>query len=358
MRSATHVGFIRRIAINGMTLLPFACGQLFAQLGQHRWVALRYDSHRVLVYFQLLGGANNVVAEVQNNGGRLADPDTKVKIPIFELTPGQVGRLRGAIDGFPPRLGVSYILLLGHGQRAKATSTTLIGSIGGSNRYVGFLATVAAPDLLRFQSTGEQYYVLCDYFACGQAQWSNPSVAAGISHRVVPAAIQAQMRTILEKRLDRELPRILADPRTYSHAGPRTRTFWNPLDAALRAGKGRLMFKAQRVRIVDGVRYYVRAQWDVRGTPAFLLTVWMAPEPALHIVSVDSTSARTMRLPECGKSPPGINRTDELLNAVDLGKGRTGIVALKWSYEGFKVELWYYCDQGLLPAGAGFGDGG
>ena len=78
--------------------------------------------------------------------------------------------------------------------------------------------------------------------------------------------------------------------------------------------------RSQAFQLAGGsLRYYVRAHWksgrEKPGELPFSLAAWMTPPPSLHILAVEKriSGYHDLGLPE-------------LLNVVDLGNGRTGII--------------------------------
>jgi len=80
--------------------------------------------------------------------------------------------------------------------------------------------------------------------------------------------------------------------------------------------------KVQSFQLADGsLRYYARAEWDSAkdptGLPNYLLAAWILPLPTPHILSVEKQTS----------SYGGINDgAPNLLNVIDLGNGKTGVI--------------------------------
>jgi len=79
--------------------------------------------------------------------------------------------------------------------------------------------------------------------------------------------------------------------------------------------------EVQSFRLADGsLRYYVRSEWksgkESFRHPAYALGAWIAPLPKLHILTVEKrTSGYDFE-----------SALPSLLNVVDLGSGKTGVI--------------------------------
>ena len=99
-------------------------------------------------------------------------------------------------------------------------------------------------------------------------------------------------------------------------------------------------FKVQPFRVADGsLRYYVRAEWrsgkEPKDTSPYILGAWMTPLPTLHILAVQKRT-----------SPYDGFESDlpELLNVVDLGNGKTGIIVHISGLDSTELHLVEYRD--------------
>jgi len=88
-----------------------------------------------------------------------------------------------------------------------------------------------------------------------------------------------------------------------------------------RAEKTSPVFEVSAFRLADGtLRYYARAEWkpekDLDRT-GFALGAWISPSPTAHILALQE---RTCGYDDFASVLPN------LLNVVDLGSGKTGII--------------------------------
>jgi hypothetical protein len=88
------------------------------------------------------------------------------------------------------------------------------------------------------------------------------------------------------------------------------------------AGNTSSAFKVQPFQVTDGsLRYYVRAEWqsgkEPKGVPSYVLAAWVAAQSTLRILAVEK------RTSPYGGIASGL---PDLLNVVDLGDDRTGIM--------------------------------
>jgi len=110
-----------------------------------------------------------------------------------------------------------------------------------------------------------------------------------------------------------------------------------PEDLRRRAEKISPTLIVQRFTIADGsTRYFLWADWRSAQGPGYESTVrlaaWLAPSPSLHFLAVE---------------PPGAGdgvQKENLLNVVDLGSGRTGIVVYIQGADSRGIQLMEYKD--------------
>ena len=122
------------------------------------------------------------------------------------------------------------------------------------------------------------------------------------------------------------------------------------------AGNVAPAFKVQPFQVADGsLRYYVRAEWksgkEPKDTPTYVLGAWITPLPTPHILAVEKRT-----------SPyEGIeNGLPDLLNVVDLGDGRTGIIVHISGLDSTQLRLAEYRDGAnmrSMPAIQSIGSG-
>ena len=102
------------------------------------------------------------------------------------------------------------------------------------------------------------------------------------------------------------------------------------------------IFNVQEFRLADGIlRYYARAEWksgkadEGEIKSIFALAAWIALEPTLHALAVQT---RTSPYDGLGSVLPN------LLNVVDLGEGRTGIIVAIIGEDDASTRLLEYRD--------------
>jgi hypothetical protein len=238
----------------------------------------------------------------------------------FELPPSYIARFQKRSGAEHFKIGDRYDLLTGTGEVA-ITLTTLIGTesdeaIGGDS-FLGALATVKdEADLL--QSRG--------YYAVRRHESDSSSVQRGLEqHQLaalfdgpVPLNMQTRIAALLTRRMKRDAPEAIGQE----------------------AVAAALAFQVQAFQLAGGrLRYYVRANWTPsarsnaapgRANAIYALNAWLTPPPSLHILVTEPSE-------EWPASPP-------ILNVVDLGNGRTGIISHGWTGDGSVVGLWEYRD--------------
>ena len=94
------------------------------------------------------------------------------------------------------------------------------------------------------------------------------------------------------------------------------------------------------LHLADGsLRYDVRAQWKIGkkpgGAPTQVLGAWLAPIPTLHILAVEEP------MPTIAVGPGDL---PELLNVIDLGAGKVGLIVNLMYGESTQLELVEYRD--------------
>ena len=98
---------------------------------------------------------------------------------------------------------------------------------------------------------------------------------------------------------------------------------------------------AQAFTLADGsLRYYVRCAWQIQLSamdPLFALAAWINPNPALHIVGVETKTS----------SYGFESATPRLMNVLDLGDGRTAVIISSSGEDSGAVSLYEYADGGI-----------
>jgi len=226
------------------------------------WPAGRYDGDRIVVYFQAVKFGANFPASAPE----LAPPVASAFFSPMAVASRDIQR-------FHPQfaIGDQYDLLLGNNDSVTITLTQLVYSPGdegvGNFSYIGALAKVTQEDGLLFQG---DYYVITKH--------RDPKSVARLLRTPVQLDIQNQIAAKLKPRLS---------------------------DLSV--------LQVQSFTLADGSpRYYARAE----SVSEKALSAWLSPDPSLHVLAFQDQTSKY-----------GFNsETPELLNVIDLGRGRTGII--------------------------------
>ncbi len=282
------------------------------------WLAGRYDGDRVVIYFDAVKFAGTMAP----NGRKLADPVVVGFFSPVELPADYIAHVPIAPNAESFALGDQYDLLLGNGTVAPIKLTTLVGcetdEAVGNDSFIGALGTVEKSGSL-FATKG-YYAVRRHREPQGGAANFRPKTTAELSRYAhigddpVRFDVETNIAEILNARMKMDAT-----------------------DAEQNAiGKTSPAFTVQPFHPADGtLRYYVRAQWKTgkerNARPTYALAAWMAPLPSLRILGVERRAAIENELPE-------------LLNVVDLGDGRTGIIMHIQGGDSTALELAEYRD--------------
>ncbi len=284
------------------------------QAGPERfWLAGRYDGNHVIVYFDAL----KIGDAWPQNTEEIAPPIADAFFAPFGLPADFVGRLQagGRVERFNP--GDRYDLLVGNGMDATITLATFVGFQGdesvGNNSFLGALATPDRVDRLRFT---KDYYAVRRHVERPAGEASprfDPNTVVSLDDGPVPFAVETRAAALLTERMKKEpadsLPR---DARSISPA-----------------------VLVQRFTLADGTpRYYARAEWrrNRLASPIYAVGAWLAPSPQLHVAAWEPTAF------------------SRLLNVVDLGGGRVGVIAPLERGDGRGIELAEFADGANLAA--------
>ncbi len=290
---------------------PATLGQV-----QHQpfWLASRYDGDRVLICFGAVKFGNTFPAHARI----LKEPVAALFFQPVELTADYLSRFQNAPGAERFALGDEYDVLTGYGTVIPATLTTIVGSEGdeetGNNSYIGAIATLKNPNALL---TTKDYYVARRHQGtASKAELGLPGMFAGLMNEPVRFDIQTQIVSLLTQKM----MTMVSDPvrRAALNHSPR--------------------FTVQPFRIAGGgIRYYATAQWRAAGRiakPDVSLAAWIDPVPTLRILAVETRSA-DVKLPQ-------------MLNVIDLGDGRTGIIFANSALDDASIDLVEYRDGAEL----------
>jgi hypothetical protein len=293
---------------------------------QKFWVAARYDGDRIVVFFDAV---------------QLTDvPASARTLPIAaalgflwqkELPPDYVAKLPRKPDAEKFQLGDQYDVLLGDGRIAVVTLTTLVGYVSDDDddpSYIGALGKVEDPTGL----VGPRLY-----YALQRHDPSNPAFKQKRRPAGVSAALAARDGTFAY--LINEPLRFDQQTRIASLLGEKLRASLS-VERRQLAEKLVPKFSVQAFRLATGpVRYYARAEWRAdgqpEGPPEFAFAAWLVADPDFRILASEDVTS-----PDDGF----LYELPNLLNVVDLGAGRTGIILnIPGPYKD-TLGLWEYRD--------------
>jgi len=285
----------------GISAIP--CHAASAQTHSERlWLAGRYDGNRIIVYFEgvkfnrTMPSSPHKLAPVIAE--RFFDP---VELPTSYIVQFQKGP---NVEHF--RVGDRYDLLLDYGKIATVTLTTLVGSEMdeevGNDSFIGALATVNKDDI---PYLSKNIFVLKPHRelpATKSRTVPNPdAVYPGLQSEPVRFDIQQQILALLKPRLKNKATETEQPAENMSPT-----------------------LVVQAFRLADGtLRYYARAAWTSgeeqteSWTTVYAIGAWITPSPTLHILAVEERTS-----PYAGLA----SVLPDLLNVVDLGGGKTGII--------------------------------
>jgi hypothetical protein len=296
-----------------------ACGQ---KKPERFWLAGRYDGNRVVVYFE----AVKFEGTMPSNARRLAPPVAGAFFEPVELPASYVARFQKKPNAEHFLIGDRYDLLLGNGTIATIKLTTLVGCETdepvGNDSFIGALGTLESKDSFIFTN---------EYYAVRRHQEPQTDGASLILKTTAefgqyPGIVDEPIRFDIEARIAELLNQRMKMETT---AAERSATRDSPL-----------AFKVQTFQVGDGdLRYYVRAEWKSGKEPddasSYVLAAWMTPVPTLHILAVEK---RTSPYDGIASALP------DLLNVLDLGYGKTGIVVKIVGEDSGEVDLVQYRD--------------
>jgi hypothetical protein len=313
------------LTIFALSLAAMYHPPLRAQTPSERfWIAGRYDGTRIIVYFDAVE-----FMDADGSKDTVPQPVHKLRFPVAEnfMYPIELPATYIAKFQKDPRiehfhLGDQYDLILGNGQTAVVTLTSLIGcdnSPDGNESFIGALATTNNPDSLLFLHS--LHYALRRHHPLPPSKTRFPSFppesTARLIHEPIRFDIQTQIAALISQRV-KETPSEL-------YKGE--------------LAKGPPEFAVQSFRTAEGgLRYYAQAKWIVEekpeGSSYGVIGAWISPTPSLHILAVEPTATSDYQE---GSLP-------DLLNVVDLGGGKTGVIISISGLDGWSFVLFEYRD--------------
>jgi len=280
------------------------------------WLAGRYDGNQIIVYFDAVKFGKTIPKDAV----KIAYPIADSFFSPVGLPPDYVARVQQKPGAEHFSIGNRYDLLLGDGGTTTVTLTTLVGFESdeqvGNDSFIGALATPERADRLIFT---RDYYVVRRHVEpppnSPKPRFDPKAPIVRLDPDPVPFDIQTQAAALITERMK----------------GPIT-----PPDLRRQAEKISPTITVQRFTIGDGsTRYFLWADWRSAQRAGYQsivrLAAWLAPSP-LHFLAVE---------------PPyvfdGVQK-ENLLNVVDLGRERTGIVVYIQGADSREIQLREYKD--------------
>ncbi len=292
-------------------------GGAFGQNAPERfWLAGLYDGNRVVIYFDAvkLGltsppGARSIPPPP--GARKIAPPAAFGFFDPMELAPDYVAGLQKKPGAERFAVGDRYDLLMGRGEVTTVKVTTLVGCPGdeqtGNDSYIGALAKLERSN--SFLPLSPAYYLVRRHREAQSRTPGSPLPIPVIEKEggLIDAPAAFDIETKIARIMDKQMT-LKA----------------NAAERAL-AGAASPALSVQQFRIAGGdIRYYVRAVWksgrETKRQQPYSLGAWIssAPEPRLLALEARTTIYGDFGLPQ-------------LLNAVSLGSGTTGIIArIEW----------------------------
>ncbi len=284
------------------------------------WLASRYDKNRIIVYFDAVKFNGTLPHDAQS----LADPGAGGFFAPVKLSASYIAQFQKSPDAEHFALGDKYDLLMDEGHIATVTLTTLVGAESdeevGNNSFIGALATLENDDLIFFS---KNLYAVRRHHnrpdVESKPKFDPEAVHAGIQGEPVRFDIQTQIVALLNQLMKKAVKNL------------------SPV------------FEVQAFCVANGtLRYYARAEWKWRSekelheiyhSSVYALGAWIAPSPTLHILAVQE---RTTEYDDFGSILP------TLINVVDLGGGRTGLIVSSSRNDSNSLDLVEYRDGANL----------
>jgi hypothetical protein len=307
-----------RVTLLALVLVA-VCTPILAQTQPARfWVAGRYDGNRIVVYFD----AVKLRGTIPPNAPKLAYPVAEGFFNPVELPKSYIAGFQKGSNAEYFSVSDQYDLLLGNGSTATVILTTLIGNQSdeqvGNDSWIGALATVNNQNDLLFT---KGYYALRRH---QEPEASDPTrrpkprtLFASLRDEPVRFDIQTRIASLLSQRM--KTMATGAQRRNAENIPP--------------------TLEVEPFRVANGsLRYYARAEWrsgkEQHGKSTFVLGAWLTPMPRLQILAVETRTS----------SYDFEHELPKLLNVVDLGGDRTGIIVSISGDDGSSLCLVEYGD--------------
>jgi hypothetical protein len=304
-------------------LMVMASTPAFGQKKPERfWLAGRYDGDRVVVYFDAVKFKGTMLP----NSHKISVPVVSGFFDPVVVPASYIARFQTGANAEHFAIGDRYDLLPGNGTIATIKLSTLVACETdeevGNDSYVGALGTVEKKDSL---------VSAIEYFAVRRHQEPQRD---GAKARPKTTAEYLKYASLKDEpiRFDIETRIVeLLDQRMKLEATDIERRVAGDVQPAL---------KVQPFQVADGsLRYYVRAEWksgkERKGASTYVLAAWITPLPTLRILAVEKRTSPYDGIDDGLAS---------LLNVVDLGDGRTGIIVHIAGEDSTQLDLKEYRD--------------
>lgn len=274
------------------------------------WVAGRYDDRSVVMYFGTAHFRDSVPASAR----KIRPPKASAFFDPEEMSLADIERFRDSTSTERFAVGDRYDLVLDGGHVATVTLSSLVGFESdeqvGNDSYVGAIATIAAPDLPFFTM---------DYYAVRPLGESRGRASrVGIERAPPSAQTRSRIASVLRAALSADSDStVRQDARTL------------PL----------VVSDVTTLRLADGSRrYYARGiMSSTGGTACTKVEAWLAPSrdrAGVRLLIADASSCR-FDIPD---------EAPNVLNLVDLGRGRIAVIAELPGADGRSLAMFEYTD--------------
>ena len=328
-RFARKESFVVCLAILAFALATTICAPVVAQdqptqtqpaeaKPERFWLAGRYDGNRVIVYFD----AVKFEGALASSGHEIAPPIATAFFHPVRVPAAFAARFQKESNSEHFALGDKYDLLLEGGLVRTVTLSTLVGAETdeevGNDSFLGALATL---DKESATFLDKNYYVLRRHLENenkgDKGKPPNPdATCAYLEEEPVRFDVQTQIVDLLTQRMKA----LATDARRRS------------------AERISPVVQVQAFRLADGtLRYYASAEWysgtRITDKDSYAVAAWIAPQPTLHLLAMEAqTFGYAYDEPK-------------LLNVIDLGGGRTGMIVTISAGESIETGLFEYHDS-------------
>lgn len=304
------------------------------------------DRHAVAVIAEVADQADNVDG---------AQPAARFGFEYRDADPAIVAAV-------PPAVFASkqWTVHLAPGRRVSAIAGRVVHGNAACTGMAGVLLRIDPKDQQLYAARAEKYFVI-------DAADGTAAADAPAPLRALPPIDRAQLESLLNALLKRELPAVraeAADEIDRLAAGePGYQRNWaierRELDRGLEAGRARLEYDVQAFDLERNgpPRYFVRAEWAVDGRPAFGAALWIKGGGALSVVDQDLRTAKWLRMFEFqGNLVPELYGL--VLNVFDRdGDGWSEVLMARGGYESNTLELIALTPKGFVPTGISYSYG-